>query len=143
MFWMPWRTHCLTEPEERACAAQHLVAALGLARRHGDFFFRHRRLFGAHAGDLLAGEVELDRIDAVFDELAHRAAHFLGPRDDDAEVEALVRDVRRRRVAEPADRGDLRTRREIARAGEAPFVDEVAWRRRRAAAWRPPRRARR
>ena len=24
MFWMPWRTHCLTEPDERACADRTL-----------------------------------------------------------------------------------------------------------------------
>ena len=28
MFWMPWRTHCMTEPEERACAASTLPRAL-------------------------------------------------------------------------------------------------------------------
>ena len=27
MFWMPWRTHCLTEPDERACAARTLLRA--------------------------------------------------------------------------------------------------------------------
>ena len=48
---------------------EHLVAALGLLHRHRDLFLRHRRLLGAHAGDLLAGEVELDGVDAVFDEL--------------------------------------------------------------------------
>ena len=25
MFWMPWRTHCLTEPDERACADSTLL----------------------------------------------------------------------------------------------------------------------
>ena len=64
-------------------------------------------------------------VDAVFDQLAHGAAHFFRAGDDDAEIEALVRNMRRRRVAEAADRGDFRTRRQIARAGEAPFVDEA------------------
>ena len=118
---------------------KHLVPALRLLRRHGHFFFRHRRLFGAHAGDLLAGEVELDGVDAVFDELADGAAHFFRAGDDDAKVKALVRNVRRRRVPEAADGRDLRARRQIARPGKAPFIDEASWRRRRAAALRPPR----
>src|SRR3546814_9347744 len=72
---------------------------------HRDFLFRHRRLLGAHAGDLLAGEVQLDGVDAVLDELAHGAADLLGSRHDEAEVEAFVGDVRRCGVAEAADRG--------------------------------------
>ena len=51
--------------------------------------------------------------------MPHRAAHFLRPGHDDAEIEALMRNMRGRGIAEPADRGDLRTGREIARAGEA------------------------
>ena len=43
--------------------------------------------------------LSLIEVDAVFDELTHRAAHFFGPGDDDAEIEALVRNVRRRRIA--------------------------------------------
>src|SRR6476660_1275339 len=56
-------------------------------------FFRHRRFFGAHAGDLLAGEIELDGIDAVFNELAHAAAHFFGAGNDNAEIEPLMRNM--------------------------------------------------
>ena len=92
MFWMPWRTHCLTDPEERAWAASTLLRHFASLHRHRHLFFRHRRLFGAHAGDFLAGEVELDGIDAVFDELTNGAAHFLRPRHDDAEIEALMRE---------------------------------------------------
>src|ERR1700733_10927994 len=97
---------------------EYLVAALGLLHGHRDFFFRHRRFFGAHAGDLLAGEIELDRVDAVFDELAHRTAHLFGSGDDDAEIEAFVRDMRWRGVAEPAYRRNFRTGRQIARTGK-------------------------
>src|SRR3546814_12699311 len=67
-----------------------------LAHRHGDFLLRHRRLLGAHAGDLLAREVQLDGVDAVLDELAHGAADLLRSRHHEAEVEAWVGDVRRR-----------------------------------------------
>ena len=106
----------------------HLVAAARLGDGHRHLFLRHRRLLGAHAGDLLAGEVELDGIDAVFDQRSHRAADFLGAGDDEAEIEPLVRDVRGRGVAEAADRGDLGTGREIARPREAALVDEASWR---------------
>jgi hypothetical protein len=88
---------------------QHFVPALCLLRRHGHFFFRHRRLFSAHAGDLFPREVELDGIDAVFDELTDGTAHFLRAGHDDPEVETLVRNVRRRRVAKATDGRDLRT----------------------------------
>ena len=91
-------THALLHRSGGAgVGGKHLVAAFRLLHRHRHLFFRHRRLFGAHAGDLLAGEVELDGIDAVFDELTNGAAHFLGPRHDDAEIEAFMRNVRRRR----------------------------------------------
>ena len=58
---------------------QNFVPALRLLHGHRHLFFRHRGLFRPHASDLLAGEVELDGIDAVFDKLAHGAAHFLRP----------------------------------------------------------------
>ena len=109
MFWMPWRTHCFTDPEERACAASTLLRHFASRGGHRHLLLRHRRFFGAHAGDLLAREVELDGIDAVFDQHADGAPHLLGPRDDDAEIEALMGNVRGRAVAEAADRGDLRT----------------------------------
>src|SRR5271166_3778947 len=95
---------------------KHSVAALRLLRRHRNFFVRHWSLFCPHAGDLLAGEVELDSINAVFDKLAHGAPYFLGPRDDDAEIEALMRNVRGRRIAKTANRRNLRTGSEITRA---------------------------
>ena len=103
-----------------------LLRRLRLAHRHRHLFLRHRRFFGAHAGDLFAREIELDRVDAVFDQRAHRAAHFLRAGDDDAEIEPFVRNVRRRGVAEAADGGDLRPRRQIARAGDHAAVDGVA-----------------
>ena len=143
MIWMPWRTHCLTEPEERACAASTLLRQLGLLHRHRDLFFRHRRLFGAHAGDLLAREVELDGVDAVFDELRTVRRTSSGPETTMPRLSPRAECATAPESPEAADRGDLRTRRQVARAGEAPFVDEALARRRRAAAWRPPRRARR
>ena len=105
---------------------KQLVAELGLAHGHRHLFLRHRRFFGAHAGDLFAGQIELDRVDAIFDERAHRAAHFFRAGDDDAEIEPLMWNVRGRGIAEAADRRDLRPCRAIARARDHAGVDRVA-----------------
>src|SRR3546814_16596025 len=70
------------------------VAAARLAHRHRDFLFRHRRLLGAHAGDLLAGQVQLDGVDAVLDELAHVSEDRHGSRLAQAGVAAFVGDGR-------------------------------------------------
>ena len=125
MFWMPWRTHCLTDPDDRACAERtrlrHFASFAAIATSSSDIgvFLR------PHAGDLLAGEIELDGIDAVLDELADGATNFLRPRDDNAEIETFVRDMRRCRVAKSADGGDFWTSRKIARSGKASFIDEA------------------
>ena len=107
-------------------SGKRLVAELGLAHRHRHLFLRHRRFFGAHAGDLFARQIELDRVDAIFDERAHRAADLFRAGDDDAEIEAFMWDVRGRGIAEAADRRDLRACRQIARTGNHAAVDRIA-----------------
>ena len=116
----------MTEPDERAWAASVLPRSLGLADRHRDFFLRHRRFLRPHAGDFFAGEIELDVIDAVFDQRAHCAPHLLGSGNDEAEIEALVRNVGGRGIAEAADGRDFGPCGAIARAWDHAAVDGVA-----------------
>ncbi len=127
MFWMPWRTHCLTEPDERACAASTLLRAraseAAIATSSSDIGVSSAFMPVSSSPERLS----LMRVDAVFDQRAHGAAHLLRAADDDAEVEALVRNMRGRRVAEAADGGDLRPRRACsAGPGMRPGVDEIA-----------------
>ena len=48
-----------------------LAAHLRLAHGHRDLLVGHRRELGRHAGDVLAGQVELDGVHAVLEEHAH------------------------------------------------------------------------
>ncbi len=112
-------------PRRPGMGRQDLVAAARLLGRHGHFFLRHRRLFRAHAGQRFPRQVELDGIDAVLDEQAHGPADLFRTRHDEAKIEAFVRNMRRRGIAEATDRGDLRARREIARPRETALVDEL------------------
>ena len=100
-------------------SGKRLVAELGFAHRHLHLLLRHRRFLGAHAGDLFAGEIELDGVDAILDEHPHRAAHLLRSGDDEAEIETLMGDVGGRGIAQASDRRDFRSGREITRARES------------------------
>ncbi len=92
-----------------------LAPHAGFFAGHGDLFLGHRSIFGPGARDLLARQVELYGIDAVFDEGADGASHLLGSRHDDAEVETFMRDMTRRGIAKAADGRDLGSGRRIAR----------------------------
>ena len=71
--------HALNDRAGRAgVGGEHKASRLGFPHGHRDLFLRHRRFLGFHAGDFLAREIELDGIDAVFDQRAHGAADFLG-----------------------------------------------------------------
>jgi len=59
-------------------AATRLRAA-SPRRPDGDLAVGHRRELGRDPRDILAGEIELHRVDTVFEEHAHGAAHLLGP----------------------------------------------------------------
>ncbi len=103
-----------------------LAAHLGFLHGDRDLLLGHRRVLGPRAGDLLARQVELDRVDPVLDQGANGAAHLLGAGHHDAEVETLVRDMRRGGIAQPAHGRDLRSGRGIAGARQAPGIDEIA-----------------
>ena len=125
MFWMPWRMHCLTDPDERAWAESTLLrvraSCAAIATSSSDIGVSSAPMPVIASPERLS----LIEVDAVLDQRAHRAAHLLGAGDDDAEIEPRMRDVRGRGIAEAADRGDLRAGGEIARPGEAAFVDEA------------------
>ena len=107
-------------------SGKRLVAELGFTHRHLHLLLRHRRFLGAHAGDLFAGEIELDGVDAILDEHPHRAAHLFRSGDDEAEIETLMGDVRGRGIPQASDRRDFRSGREITRSRNHAAVDRVA-----------------
>ena len=80
-----------------------LAAQLGLLDRHRHLGIRHRRELGRNAGDVFARQVELDGVDAVLEEAAHRGAHLLDAAHDHAEAEFGERQMRQGLVA-PARR---------------------------------------
>src|SRR5207248_890334 len=81
----------------------------------------HRRLVGGIArGAGVAGEIELQQVDALAREQPAHAADLLGAVGDPAERRRLVvRQVQHVRVAETAGDGDLRTVGEQPRPGHA------------------------
>ncbi len=78
----------------------------------------------AAAHEVIAGDVDLDCVDAFADHRAHGAAHLVHAVGDD--LDALVVHVELANVAEPACRGDLGRRRAHARAWNSACVDRVA-----------------
>ena len=73
---------------------------------------------------VFARQIELNRVDPVFDQRANRSADLFGSGNNQAEIEAGMGDVRGRRVAQAADRGDLRPGRQITRPRKTPLVYE-------------------
>ena len=86
--------------------------------------------------EVVARQVELDRVDAVLEEHAHRLAHLVGAVDDAAEATSPGYG-RCGSMSSPSDAGDgdLLARREVARARDLAGVDGVADHARRGAAW--------
>ena len=82
--------------------------------------FRPERL----AHEIVAGDVDLDGVDALADREAHGAAHLVGAVGDQAD--ALVVHVHLALVAEPAGGDDLGRGGAHARAGNLAGVDRVA-----------------
>ena len=105
---------------------QPLAAHPHLLDRRGDLGVGHLRRLRAHAGDVLAGEIELDRVDAVLHEGAHAAAHLVGAAHDGAEAEFRIWQVRRRLVAQAARHRDLLARGQVARTRDQAGVDGIA-----------------
>ncbi len=104
-----------------------LAAQFGLAHRHLHFLIAHP--IGARIGmghEVITRQVQLDCIDAVFEESAHSLAHFLGAANHFAEAECFVRQMRQGVVAQRARHGDFRARRQIARTGHQAFIDRIA-----------------
>ncbi len=102
-----------------------LAAHPRLLNRDLDLGVGHRREFGRNACDVLAGEVELHRVDAVFEEPAHDAAHLFGAVDDGAEAEFGIGQMRQGLVGKTAGHGNLLTGREITRTRDLPGCDGV------------------
>ncbi len=99
---------------------------LGLLHAHRDLFFGELARLARHAGDRLARQVDLQRVDAVLGEHAHAAPHLVRAADDGAERELRLRQVRLRGVAQAAGHGDLLARCQVARADDGAVVDRVA-----------------
>ena len=123
---MPWRTHCLIEPDERAWADRLLLRS-----------FASRTAMATSSSDIGVSSAAIpvisspERLSFIVStpyliKRAHRAPNLLGTGDDDAEIEAFVRDVGGSGVAEAADSRDLRPCGQIARAGYHALIDGVA-----------------
>src|SRR4029450_7220359 len=150
MISMPCHTHCLTDSAERACAETRLprtwasvtataisssVIGVNSAGRPAvyspegggcDRLLGHWRELGRDARDVLAGEVQLDRVHPVLEEHAHRLPHLLRPVDDGPEAELRIRQVWERLVTEAAGHRDLLTGRQVARPRDLARLDGVA-----------------
>ncbi len=119
--------HALLDAPGAARMRGHTLApALGFIDAGGDLGLGELALRRRHAGDRLAGEIDLQRIDAVFAEHAHAAPHLVGAGDDGAEGELMLRQVWQRRVAEAARHRDFLAGGQIARADDRAVVDGVA-----------------
>ena len=103
-----------------------LAAQLGLRDRYRHLRVRHRRELGRNAGDILARQVELDGVDAVFEEPTHRGAHLLDAVHDHAEAEFGERQMRQGLIGQPTGHRDLLAGGEIARTLDLARRDRVA-----------------
>ena len=103
-----------------------LAAQVRLVHGHRDFLVAHPGGAGGGRGcEVVAREVELDRVDAVLEEHADDLAHVVGAVDDDTEAELRIRDVGSL-VTEAAGHRDLLARRQVARPRDQALLDRVA-----------------
>src|SRR5271155_5800082 len=103
-------------------AGDALVPLVGDFDGGGDFDLAQRRDLGPRVGDeLVAGDVDLDVIDALPEAEANGAPDFVGPVGDHAE--ALGVHVVLALVAETAGHSDFRPRRTITWSGEIAPLD--------------------
>ena len=125
MFWMPWRMHCLTEPDERACADSTLLrqraSDAAIATSSSDIGVSSAPM------PVIASPDRLSLMESTPYLISVRTVRRIssGPDTTMPRFKPSMRDVRGRAVAQPADRGDLRAGRQVARAGEAALVDEA------------------
>ena len=124
---MPWRSAWLDGVGRPSVRDAALAADLHLPHRGRDLLVEHPgRLRRRLRREVVARQVELDRVDAVLEEHPYRLAHLVRARDVDPEAEFGERQVRQRLVAERAQDGDLLAGGEVARSGDLAAVDRVA-----------------
>ncbi len=123
MISMPWRTHCLTDSHERACAATRLPRICASRTATATSSSLIQVVSAAAPGTKLSPErLSLIESTPYLRNMRTHLAHLLGAADDDAEAELLQRQVRQRLVAEAAGDRDLLARREVARPGIRPSL---------------------